>query len=138
MTNEQLETLLAAFLERSPHLADLLFTDQGGRLMGLDGRISEFVHRHFCELAVPVLSVHDSYLIDYTRVRELKRVMAVASERVCGVALPTSNQFYGLDEADPEYVQDYIAFRQAARSEGYLRRKAQHEQRTGRPVEAFV
>ncbi|MEP0154031.1 hypothetical protein [Pseudophaeobacter sp.] len=74
MTNEQLETLLGAFLERSPHLADLLFTDQGVHLMGLDGRISEFVHRHFCDQAVPVLSVHDSYLIDYTRVGELKRV----------------------------------------------------------------
>ncbi|OIQ40009.1 MAG: hypothetical protein BM558_11555 [Roseobacter sp. MedPE-SW] len=140
MTNEQLETLLAAFLERSPHLADLLFKDHGIRLMNLDGRISEFVHRHFCDQAVPVLSVHDSYLIDYTRVGELKRVMAVASERVCGVALPTANQFYGLDEVDPgaEYVQDYVAFRQVARSEGYLRRMAEHEQRTGRPVEPFT
>ncbi len=56
-------------------------------------------------------------MIDYTRVGELKRVMATASERVCGVALPTSNRFYGLDEVDPEaeYVQDYVAFRQIER-----------------------
>ncbi len=38
LTNEQLEMLLAAFLERSPHLADLLFKDHGIRLMNLDGR----------------------------------------------------------------------------------------------------
>ncbi len=44
LTNEQLETLLAAFLERSPHLADLLFKDHGIRLMNLDGQITELGH----------------------------------------------------------------------------------------------
>lgn len=107
--------------------------------MNLDGQISEFVHRHFCDQGVPVLSVHDSYLIDFTRVGELKRVMAEASEAVAGAALPTANQFFGLDEQDPtaEHVRDYVIWRQTPRSEGYLRRMAEHEQRTGRPVEPF-
>lgn len=139
LTNDQLETLLRAFLERSPHLADLLFKDHGIRLMNLDSQISEWVHRHFSDQGVPVLSVHDSYLIDYTRVGELKRVMAQASEAVAGAALPTANQFFGLDEVDPEaeHVQDYIVWRQTARSEGYLQRLAEHEQRTGHVVEPF-
>ncbi|NRB18689.1 MAG: hypothetical protein HRU33_14290 [Rhodobacteraceae bacterium] len=111
LTNVQLETLLAAFLERSPHLAGLLFKDHGVRLMYLDSQISEWVHRHFSDQGVPVLSVHDSYLIDYTRVGELKRVMAVASEAVAGAALPTANEYLGLDEWDPtaEHFQDYVA-----------------------------
>ena len=59
--------------------------------------------------------------------------MADASEAVVGVPLPTSNKFYGLDETDPtaEHFNDYIAWRQTARSEGYLRRLAEHERRTG-------
>ncbi|MBY6059761.1 hypothetical protein, partial [Leisingera daeponensis] len=139
LTNEQLETLLAAFLERTPHLHDFLFMDHGIRLMHLDGRISEWVHRHFSEQGVPVLSVHDSYLIDYTRVGELKRVMEEASQNVIGVALPVDHQLFGLDEVDPdaEHIQDYVIWRQTPRSEGYLKRMAEHEQRTGRPVEPF-
>ncbi len=65
--------------------------------MHVDSLIAERVHRYFCDQAVPVLSVHDSYIIDYTRVGELKQVMAAASEEVAGAPLPTSNQFYGLD-----------------------------------------
>ena len=137
LTNEQLERLLAAFLEKSPHLEGALFNDQGIRLMNLDGRIAERVHRHFTDQGIPVLSVHDSYLIDYTRVGELKQVMADASEAVVGVPLPTSNQFFGLGEREgiPAYViQDYIKWRQTARSEGYLRRLAEHERRTDAEV----
>jgi hypothetical protein len=69
-----------------------------------------------------VLSVHDSYLIYYTCVAELEGVMEVASERARGVALPTPNQFFGLDEVDPEaeFFKDYVAFSQTERSEGYL------------------
>ena len=60
--------------------------------------------------------------------------MAEASEAVAGVALPTSNQFYGLDEQDDsaaDHVRDYVIWRQTARSEGYLNRLAEHERRTG-------
>ncbi len=140
LTNEQLEVLLAAFLKNVPHLEGYLFADQGIRLMNLDAQIIERVHRHFTEQGVPVLSVHDSCIIDYTRVGELKRVMAEASEAVVGRALPTANQFYGLDEQqDPtaDFVRDYIVWRQTARSDGYLRRLADHEARTGVEVEPF-
>lgn len=64
---------------------------------------------------------------------ELKRLMAVASEAVAGAALPTAYELFGLDEVDPiaEHVRDYVIWRQTARSEGYLRRLAAHERRTG-------
>ncbi|WP_171167018.1 hypothetical protein [Ruegeria sp. HKCCA0370] len=137
LTNEQLDKLLKGFLEKTPHIEDFLFADQGIQLMNLDGQIAERVHRYFCDQAVPVLSVHDSFIIDYTRVGELKRVMAEASAEVAGAPLPTSNKFYGLDEqADPnaDHVKDYVIWRQTARSEAYLQRLAEHERRTGREV----
>lgn len=134
LTNAELEALLLAFIEKSPHLEASLFADQGIRLMNLDSQITAIVHDQFIEQGVPVLSVHDSYIVDYTRVAELKAVMAAASEHVVGTPLPTSNQWYGLDEqVDPTayYVRDYIAWRQTARSAGYLRRLAEHEKRMG-------
>ena len=96
MTDNNLEALMAAFLEQSPFFGDAMFADQGIRLMNIDGRIAERVHRHFTEQNVPVLSVHDSFIVDYTHVAELKRVMAEASEAVVGRALPVSWTGVGL------------------------------------------
>ncbi len=102
-------------------------------------RASEVLQGWFAEVAFRRDDV--GRVIDYTRVGELKQVMAAASEEVAGAPLPTSNQFYGLDEqADPnaEHVKDYVIWRQTARSEGYLQRLAEHERRTGREVVPFL
>lgn len=77
--------------------------------MNLDRQIAERVHRHFTAQGVPVLSVHASFIIDYTRVGELKRVMAAASAEVAGVALPVSAKALGLDEMEAEHRVDYVA-----------------------------
>ena len=134
LTNAELEGILRAFITNSPHLEASLFADQGIRLMNLDSQITAIIHEHFTEQGVPVLSVHDSYIIDYTRIAELKEVMAAASEQVVGVPLPTSNKFFGLDEQGErtsDHFRDYIIYRQTARSPGYLERLAEHEKRTG-------
>jgi hypothetical protein len=73
---------------------------------------------------VPVLSVHDSFIVDYSRVGELKRVMAEASEAVVGKPLPVSSGGVGLDEVDPDEGEDLRQWREERidRSEGYLAR----------------
>ncbi len=126
MTNDDLERLMAAFLARHPHLTDLVFADQGIRLMNIDSQIVERVYRHFTEQGVPVLSVHDSCIVDYARVGELKRVMAVASEAVVGRALPVSWTGVGLDEVDPDMQDDLKAWRneRVVRCDGYRERLA--------------
>jgi hypothetical protein len=80
MTNKELDVLLAAFTDQHPHLAEFLCADQGIRLLNTDGKIAEFVHRWFTRRSIPVLSVHDSFIIDYTHVDEQKRAMGVASQ----------------------------------------------------------
>ncbi|MDV7146032.1 hypothetical protein R3X27_25475, partial [Tropicimonas sp. TH_r6] len=140
MTNLGLELLLGMFLIEHPHLAPSLFADVGIRLMYLDSLIAERVHRHFIAQGVPVLSVHDSFIIDYTRVGELKNLMAQASEEVVGRPLETTGRV-GLDEviADPIFpVDDFIEHWQRERSDGYQRRLAAHEERTGREVVPFT
>jgi len=134
MTNDDLAALLTAFTTKHPHLTDYVCADQGIRLMNVDGRIAALVHRHFAEQGVPVLSVHDSFIIDYTRVGELKRVMAEASEAVVGRPLPVSTDALGLDEIEAEHRADFIAWRQAPRSEGYMARMKGWEDRAGEVV----
>lgn len=131
-TNAELELLLAGFTQKHPHLADRVCADQGIRLMNVDGRIAELVHRHFTEQGVPVLSVHDSYIIDYTRVLELKQVMQAAAMTVVGVTLAVSTEASGLDEfraggVDPEVLLDFVQWSQPVRSVGYLQRLAAWE-----------
>jgi hypothetical protein len=45
MTNTQLNALMDKFLGRHPFLEDLVFADQGIRLMNVDSQIAERVHR---------------------------------------------------------------------------------------------
>jgi len=84
--------------------------------------------------SVPVLSVHDSFIIDYTRVGELKRVMAAASEQVAGVALPVSAKALGLDEMEADDRLDFVEWYQIPRTLGYLGRLKGWEERTGLTV----
>lgn len=137
MSNEELAFLLDAFTDRFPHLRGLMCADQGIRLMNVDARIAEKVHRHFTQQGVPVLSVHDSFIIDYTRVGELRRVMAEASASVVGRPMAVSATGAGVDEMDPEVQLDFIAWVQAPRSAGYLRRMKAWEARVGREVTPY-
>lgn len=111
LSNKVLETLLFRFIEKHPHLEWAICTDQGIGLMNLDAQIAELVLRHFTKLGIPVLSVHDSFIIDYRKVGMLKDVMAKASRQVAGQALPVEGYRLGLDEWDaPIYVlQDFEA-----------------------------
>jgi hypothetical protein len=126
MTNEDLDNLMKVFLEHQPHLSELVFADQGIRLMNVDSQIMERVHRNFTQQGIPVLSVHDSCIIEYTHAGQLKQVMQAASEEVVGRPLPISANGIGLDEVDNEHSEDLIAWRQeqVKRSEGYLERLA--------------
>jgi hypothetical protein len=139
MTNEELSSLLDAFVSKHPHLEGLVCADQGIRLMNVDARIAERVHRHFTVRGVPVLSVHDSFIIDYTRVLELKAVMSAAAHAVVGRALEVSQSSVGLDEfiqtnENPEVVSDFIWWCQAPRSPGYWQRLTSWEARRGRII----
>jgi hypothetical protein len=124
MTNNDLEQLVRVLLAKHPHLEPCIFADQGIRLMNVDCQIAERVHRHFTANEVPVLSVHDSFIIGYYRGGELKQVMADASEVVAGRPLPVSSSGIGLDELDPEKREDLVQWREerVERSAGYVAR----------------
>jgi hypothetical protein len=141
LNDKKLDRLLAAFLEVNPVLEDFLFSDQGIRLMYQDSQITAYVHRHFTERGVPVLSVHDSYIIDHMRIAELRDVMAEASIAVVGRALPTSIKLPDLPEyahVSDEQLQEHIENRQGIRCVGYMDRLFTYQERTGRSISPVV
>lgn len=136
LTNADLQVVLSACTKKHPHLADCLCADLGIGLMNLDAQIASRVLRYFTRRGIPVLSVHDSFIVDYTHVGLLKRVMAVAARAVVSKALPMEAKGQGLDEIgdDPDVLLDFQTWRQTERCRGYLGRLSRWEERTGREV----
>ena len=138
ITNSKLDKLLELLLEKNPCLKGKLFTDQGIRLMNLDGQITSHIHNHFTQKGIPVLSVHDSYIIDCWKVAELRSAMADASEAVVGRPLTASIKLPGREEysfvSDYE-LQTYIENNlNPPRCDGYVERLEAFEARTGRDI----
>jgi hypothetical protein len=130
--DEELDWLFEAFVSRNPKLKDYLFTDKGIELMRLDGEITALIHNHFTEQGIPVLSVHDSYIVECSHVTEMQEVMAKASEAVVGMPLSTSIKLADMPEqmgATDKAIKEHILQREVVRSQGYLDRLARFKAR---------
>jgi hypothetical protein len=77
---------------------------------------------YFTRHEVPVLCVHDSFLINYREAARLKTVMKAAARLELGRTVALSNNYQGLDEVEsdsPELAEDYIQFRHRDRCSEY-------------------
>jgi len=147
LSNKNLDALLDAILTKNPCLAGHLFSDQGIRLMRRDSEITALIHNHFTAKGIPVLSVHDSYIVECSLIGELRQVMADASEQVVGrplnlsVNIPGREEFAPVDEAAlMKHVHDlqWAAYeREEPACEGYVDRLLEYEARTGRSIGPF-
>ncbi len=86
-TDKELRNVYQALREKHHRIAHRLNTDAGIKLMHKDSQITEFILEHFTNKEVPVLPVHDSYIIQDGFEDELTEVMCDAFERVMGVSL---------------------------------------------------
>lgn len=126
MTNVELFRLLDAFVAKHPYLADDLCSDQGIRLMCLDSQIASRIINYFTRRDIPILCVHDSFLINYRLARKLKIVMDAVARSMIGCPISLSNNYFGLDEVErqsPDLVEDYMLMRRRDRCPEYLIRK---------------
>jgi hypothetical protein len=134
LKNSVLRALLDQFLAKYPYLNGCLCSDQGIRLMYVDSLIAARVLKHFTDRWVPCLCIHDSFIVDHRRSKELVYVMKTAAAQILGAPLRVSQDFPGLDQflSSPSKptLDDYNAFRRFPdRSAGYLHRLEQHVQR---------
>ena len=87
LTNDYLERLLEAFLDEHPDLRRFIATDTGVDLMRVDGDITEEIIRLMTKRRIPVLTIHDSYIVERHRFADLRAVMAMAAIHVAGYDL---------------------------------------------------
>ena len=79
-------------------MADELFTDQIVNLMYQDSLITEYVIKKFTYSDLPILSLHDSFIVQYDQILNLKKYMSEASKAVLGKKLNYEKDFYNYTE----------------------------------------
>ncbi len=128
LTNDDLERLLDAFLEKHPHLRESMCADQGIRLMFIDSQIADSVLGYFLARELPVLMVHDSFIVQRRYEDDLIRTLQGAAHHRTRADLEVS-VIPGQHFVDPLY--DEVAPGDLQRTEGYLGRMARHRDRPG-------
>ena len=82
LTNIQLGGLLKGFINKHPQFKDILCTGQALRLMNVDSQIANLVIDHFTQKDIPVLCIHDSFIIQHDKEPELRRILDQATHQV--------------------------------------------------------
>jgi hypothetical protein len=140
LKDTELTIILDAFCSNNQPIADYLCKDMGVQLMAMDGRITSKVINHFTNKGVPVLTVHDSYLVDIEYQKELNEVMNEAITAELGFAStkfkvrikPTYRAMGSIkawereEGTSPDLVKMYADTPNSKRCSGYLERLALH------------
>ena len=126
MTNDELSQLLDSFIEKHPELEPFLCTGKGLELMYLDSRIAESVIEHLTDKSIPVLCVHDSFIVADKEKHELLRAMDHACNQVIGCNIRSDYTKDGLldgfGRSSRTQKEPKKPVRKIARCEGYMRR----------------
>ena len=78
----------AAIIERHKPIAHQFFTSIGSKLQLIDSQIAIAVLKHFAQMQIPVLPVHDSFIMHSGYEEELKEVMRAALKQETGLSVP--------------------------------------------------
>lgn len=83
LKDHQLSELLDAFIANHPHLAEFIYSDQSIQLMNTDGRIAAHIIGTLTAKKIPVLAIHDSFIVERYHFAELRLAMSDASMKYC-------------------------------------------------------
>ena len=98
LNDRELSKLINSFLELNPHFTDELFTDQIVNLMYQDSLITEYIIKKFTYSDLPILSLHDSFIVQYDQVLNLKKYMSEASKAILGKEFNYKKDFFNYTE----------------------------------------
>ena len=84
-TNEQVNEVIEIFKDKHPLIADQIASDAGIRLMKKDADIAEIIISQFTDENIPILTIHDSFIVPWGQEEKLRERMHSAFETVTGV-----------------------------------------------------
>ena len=100
LTNEELSLMLRSFIAQHPHLEQFICKDQGIRLMKIDGDISASIIDRLTVKSIPVLTVHDSYIVQRHHFAELRQAMIMAALKYIRRDLAAEQDGFDVDFSD--------------------------------------
>lgn len=95
---QQLDDITDLLEAKHGLISKYFFKDVGIDLLFLDSKITEIILTHFTNNNVPVLAMHDSYLIPSSLEDDLIHVMEDAFHQVMGVPFNIKGSYEGLEE----------------------------------------
>lgn len=98
LTNVQLAEVLNALKELHEPISDFIANDAGIRFMRMDSDISNLIVEHFVEQDIPILIMHDSYIVPKKYREDLTHVMKEAYTAVTKAEEVTLK----VEELDPD------------------------------------
>jgi hypothetical protein len=103
-TNALLDQLLDNFLKANAPISHYLCADKGVELMALDGQVTTEIIKHFTDRGVPILTVHDSYIVESAYEQELMDVMQSVTRKIVG------NQKFKMkqEELSPNLIRSFV------------------------------
>ena len=117
---------------------EALGADQGIRLMYRDSQIAERIINHFSEREIPVLCIHDSFIIDHRHSMQLRDFMQAVTRDLFGMTFALSQDYAGIDlfMSNPENrIEQYIQHRSfPPYSPGYIHREQRFLERQEREM----
>ena len=102
-TDDLLTTLLDTFLMAHEPIGHYLCTDKGVELMAIDGNITTRIIKYFTVRKVPILTVHDSYILSSEHERALMEAMKRATAEELGLEKAQIKQ----DRISPTMIQTF-------------------------------
>lgn len=85
MTDAELSLALDCLRQKHSPIASMFASDAGVDLMNQDAKITELIIEKFIGLNVPILTIHDSYLVPVGMETELQNTMKKAFRHITGV-----------------------------------------------------
>ena len=82
LNDYQLSDILEAMKEKHPAIASKFCSDAAVELMFLDGQIANELIKHFVERGIPILGIHDSFIVQEEYGEKLQRVMIKAARNL--------------------------------------------------------
>ena len=81
--------MLKLFKEHHSDIAHYLFTGIGITLQNTDSKISEYIIKRMTNKSIPILNIHDSFIVERKQQQQLKQVMIKAFRYFKLKSIPT-------------------------------------------------
>ena len=131
-----LTELLSAVRERHARIAHLICSGAGLRLMNIDSHICAHIISGFLEESIPILTVHDSFIVPFGQENRLNQLMREAFSEITqsrNIKVKynrnlTKRQLYAHGAQDRNWFLDMIAsMKSPHKSDGYKLRLRKHK-----------